>query len=796
MKKFISFYLKAFFDKKLDLRVRMFHVLAITGFIICVTMTGVSIAGGMVVSTIINMGAGFTSLFLLFYSAKKGNYQFCYIATIVVIFFILFPSLFFSGGGYKGGMPFFFMFAVVFTVYMLDGWKMVIISIIEMIFYSILCVQAYKNPQWIIPFASEEAVVVDVVICLIAVSVSLGATMFIQMRMYQKQQEELKKAQEDAETANRAKSAFLANMSHEIRTPIHMILGVNEIILRESRGKQIREYSRTIDETSKMLLSLVDSILDVSKIESGKMELIEAPYESINLIRTLALIGRTHCGKKKLKFSCHVTENIPSVLVGDLPHIQQIVTNFLSNAAKYTEAGSVILTIFQEPLDGEDQINLCISVEDTGIGISKDAIPTLFDAFIRADLGAHRHIAGTGLGLAIVKELTDLMHGKIFVESDPGVGSTFTVKIPQRIIKESTETEKRQSITFQAPDAHMLVVDDNEGNRSIMKELLLPTGIQMDLAESGEKCLELTREKEYHLILMDYMMPGMNGLETLEKLKRRKEFCVPVVALTADATSDTREKLMAGGFSGCLTKPIPLAKLHEELLKFIPKELITILHEEEKDEQNEDKIHEIEAEMLAYGISIEDGLQFFRNDLEEYCAVAQVFLGHDQEERREVRKLCEAAEWNQLSFRIHALKGKARNLGMGRLADTCAYMENICIADNTEEIQSLIPYLMYLWKRGTEGLKFLLRKTKRAEKKAAESEKNDCECQEKLLEFLRELRRRPALECVETLLKEEADPEGRERLEDIQRLVNGISFEEAEEAFKSYQRWKKGEHTK
>ena len=285
MKKAIILYLNTFFGKELELRVRLFHVLAITGIIICIIMTGVSIAGGMVISTIINAGAGLVSLFLLLYSAKTKRYQFCYYMTIVVIFFILFPSLFFSGGGYKGGMPFFFVFAGVFTVYMLDGWPMLLVTLAELVFYSRICVTAYTHPEHVIPFESEEAVVADVIIGLVTVTVSLGATMFVQVRMYRKQQQKLEDAQKQAEKASQAKSVFLANMSHEIRTPIHMILGMNEIIHRESRSSQVRDYSEKIDDTSKMLLSLVDSVLDVSKIESGKME----------LIRTLALIGRTNC---------------------------------------------------------------------------------------------------------------------------------------------------------------------------------------------------------------------------------------------------------------------------------------------------------------------------------------------------------------------------------------------------------------------------------------------------------------------------------------------------------------------
>ena len=789
MKQILRGFFEALFGRELELRVRLFHVLAITGVVICIIMTGVSIAGEMWISAGINFVTGVISLWLLLYSARKKRYQFCYYVSIGVIFFMLFPTLFFVGGGYQGGMSFFFVFAAVFTVYMLDGWMMLAVTTLELVFYSYLCQLVYLHPESVLPFASEQAVVVDIIVGMVTVSIALGGTMFVQVRMYRKQQNELEQARRTADAANQAKSAFLANMSHEVRTPIHMILGMNEIIHRESGSSAVQDYSEKIEETGKMLLSLVDSVLDVSKIESGKMELIPAPYETANLVRNLILIGRTHCKKKNLEFRTVIEEDLPQRMYGDLAHIRQIATNFLSNSAKYTESGTVTLRVGQEPGRSEDEIFLVISVQDTGIGIAEEAVPTIFDAFTRSNLSAHRYIEGTGLGLKIVKELTELMNGTVSVTSEQDVGSMFTVKLPQKILCAEPDQQQNTTRSFQAPRARILVVDDNEGNRSLMQKLLLPTKIRVDLADSGLTCLRQVQRNHYDLILMDYMMPGMDGLETMQALKRMADFQTPVIGLTADAAAETREKLMAAGFTECLTKPVPWSVLQESLLDRLPRELVRIIVEPEQQLPDRKELAELEKQLKSYGIAVDAAMQYFEGSLEQYIGMAEVFLRRDEEEACKINAYSDPVDCEQLRFVIHAMKGKTKNLGLSQLSAVCAHLEKLCHAGDTAEIHSLMPYFQFLWKRGRNGLQLLVSHRKPA---PAVSGGTGDDCISELRELLREFRRNPSLECISRLMSEEPSQEGRRQLEQLRTLVDSISFEQAETVLNDYLKWKEG----
>jgi len=393
---------------------------------------------------------------------------------------------------------------------------------------------------------------------------------------------------EAAEAANTAKGQFLAHMSHEIRTPINAILGLNELTLRESKEENILDYAENIKISGESLLTIINDILDYSKLESGKIMLANSDYDLAIMIKDLVVSTQTKIGEKDIKFNTIIDPTLPRILKGDAVRVKQVMMNVLSNAAKYTEKGHIDLKISYEPRE-DSGITLKIVVSDTGIGIKEEDIPKLFERFEqlkRKDYGA---LEGTGLGMSITKKILDMMGGAVLVDSRVGEGSSFYILIPQDVssyenigefgnlsIKNAfAKTVKRERFT--APDAKILVVDDNKINRRLAMELLKETKMQFFEAESGPKMLEMIKEERFDLILLDHRMPEMSGVDALEALHKdstHKCVGVPVVAMTADAGANSKEFFLASGFSDYISKPInPL--LYEELvLKILPKELI------------------------------------------------------------------------------------------------------------------------------------------------------------------------------------------------------------------------------
>ncbi len=407
---------------------------------------------------------------------------------------------------------------------------------------------------------------------------------------------ELEKEKENADKANVAKSRFLARMSHEIRTPINAVLGMDEMILRESGEKTIRDYAGDIMAAGKTLMSLINDILDFSKAEEGQMKIIPVQYEVSSLINDLVNMIRDRAVKKGLKFTVEAEEGIPHLLNGDELRIRQCVMNILTNAVKYTETGSVKMQVsYKKAATSRDHILLSFSVEDTGIGMHKEDMEKLFSPYERIDEERNRAIEGTGLGMSITRQLLELMGTQLCVESEYGKGSTFSFEVEQEVVSwdkigdynhrlvETGSEEKGYRELFHAPKARILVVDDTEMNLTVIKSLLKKTDIHIDTALSGKDALMLAAVNKYDAVFIDHMMFEMDGIETLSKLRKEgKNRETPAVALTANAISGAREMYLEAGFDDYLSKPVDGEKLERMLYNILPVEKIQAVDKNER----------------------------------------------------------------------------------------------------------------------------------------------------------------------------------------------------------------------
>ena len=455
------------------------------------------------------------------------------------------------------------------------------IAILISLFYMIRNIKKVALGNYLSLFILLGGLVFTSIIQRIYPSFTLITTMegFVLLVMYftienpdVKMMKELQFAKDYAEKANHAKSDFLSSMSHEIRTPLNAIVGFSECIMTDKTLDEAKEDAANVVMASNNLLEIVNGILDISKIEANKMEIINKDYSLLPELNSLAKLMIPRIGDKELVLKTHFATDIPGVMYGDIGKIKQIITNILTNAVKYTEKGSIDFSV--NCINKDNICSLVISVEDTGRGIRPDKIDSLFTKFNRLDEDRNTTIEGTGLGLAITKALVDMMGGKIVVQSKYGEGSKFTVYLNQRIVElYGKEEEKKEEGTLASyHGSHVLVVDDNDLNLKIIDKLLKKYNIMTTLVASGQNCLDLINDHEYFdLILLDDMMPEMNGKETFAKLKEIEGFKTPVVALTANALSGMKEQYLKLGFNDYLAKPINKDELDEVLKKYLKK---------------------------------------------------------------------------------------------------------------------------------------------------------------------------------------------------------------------------------
>ena len=510
--------------------------------------------------------------------------------SVCVLVFVIIPVTFFFGGGTRGGGVYWIIFAYMFIGMSLSGRLRNIMLIILTAIGVFEFWSYFRHPEWQQQVQSIEQSLLDSLTSVLLV----GLCMFI-MLMYQKYifTDESKRARDEAERVeelNRSQNRFFSSMSHEIRTPINSILGLNELILRdEYASDDIVKDASGIQGAGNMLLALINDILDFSKIEAGSMDIVPCDYNVGNMLSEVVNMIWLRANDKGLGFEVSVDPDVPAVLYGDEVRIKQVIINLLNNAVKYTQSGRVELRMESRDVD-ENTVELIISIKDTGMGIKKEALPYLFDAFKRVDQEKNRYIEGTGLGLSIVKQLVELMDGTITVNSIYGEGSEFTVNIKQRVSDHNRIGElnihnqqvvKRSAYesSFLAPEVKILIVDDNEMNLEVEKRLLADTDMGIDVALSGKEALEMSQKVHYDAIFMDHLMPEIDGIECLEMLRNQAgglNRTTPVIVLTANAGSENRELYNRAGFDGYLVKPVTGEAMEETLIRHISSEKIIL----------------------------------------------------------------------------------------------------------------------------------------------------------------------------------------------------------------------------
>ncbi|MCM1386512.1 MAG: DegV family EDD domain-containing protein [Bacillus sp. (in: Bacteria)] len=576
------------YGRDYELRERIFRMiilvgggLALLGILECVAIMDVKIIVLPLILLLLVLG---TELLITF------KYRKIDIAAIIVGFLIIllvFPAMFFLSGGLEGGAVVWFALGLFYVFLMFSGKRLAFFLILSLAVDIFTYVYGYYHPDAITPMDSRGAAYFDSLFAVLAVGLAGGAILKVQMKMFENERRVAWEQQREIERISESKNSFFASMSHEIRTPINTIIGLNEMIIRESGEEATKEYAANIQSASKMLLNLVNDILDLSQMEMKKMEIIPLEYRTEELFGALIDMIKVRLQEKKLEFQVDIDENIPAVLLGDMKRVSQVLLNILTNAAKYTQEGSVTLSVQAEPAQ-EDSILLAVSVRDTGIGIRKEDLEHIYDSFKRADARKNLKVEGSGLGLSITKQLVDMMGGEITVDSIYTKGSVFTVTLPQKVVdktpignvkflrrRKGKADVYRQS--FEAPEARILIVDDNPMNSMVESKLLKETKMKIDVAESGAQCLEMTKRKYYHVILLDYMMPEMNGAQTLRQLRKQENgLCrdSAVVVLSANSMAEAGKQYLEDGFDGYLEKPIQGDAMEAEILRFLPDDII------------------------------------------------------------------------------------------------------------------------------------------------------------------------------------------------------------------------------
>lgn len=531
--------------------------------------------------------------------------------------------------------------------------------------------------------------------------------------------QKIEEMSERAEEANLAKSEFLANMSHEIRTPMNAIVGLSDLMKEESKGQKIYNYACDIKSASKNLLCIFDNILNISRVEEGKMELVENAYYIKKLVHEVTVMMEMAAKQQGLELLCEIADSVPCKFYGSDDGIRQILINVLNNAIKFTRKGYVKLSVGGN-YTAEDQWNLICKVQDTGIGIKKEDMLKIFGNFNQVNSRKNRSAGGTGLGLSISKKLADQMKGTIEVESVYGQGSTFTITLLQQVLdrrtvaeeEEEPEMEQEDEIRmFTAPGYKILVVDDNLINRQVAVGMLKPYGVQLAKAQSGPEAIELVKKEKFDLIFMDHMMPDMDGVEATKIIRECGENgSTPiVVALTANVMPGVREMFLSSGFQDFLAKPVDREPMYWMLDKWIPDD--RKVYEDEPKENDEENVCEKDfSDIVIDSIDIRKVMEYHTGTVEDYLELLSLFYMDGLKKTKYLQELLECEDMKNYRIEVHALKSASANIGAMELSAKAKVQEDAAAAQDVETVRDTYDELMELYQKLLAEIKLLLEK--------------------------------------------------------------------------------------